>query len=123
MSWRPLDRVPDDIELAFHDAVRASILPVELHSAMGRDETGTLAITLADGRTAHVKFEATAQEPTNFGPRSALRYELQGRAVIGHDSFGLAARAIVDVKTRAFVAVACEVLWRKNGANGREAQR
>ena len=123
MSWRPLDRVPGDVELAFLDAVRATVLPVESHSGIGRAEDGTLAIALADGRTAHVMFKTTAQAPTNFGPRSALRYELRGRAVIDHESFGLGARAVVDVKTRAFVAVACEVLWQENEMSQREARR
>jgi len=114
MSWRPLDRVPDHVELAFLDAVRATILPVELHSRIAAAENGTLTVTLADGRMAHVSFQVATRASTNFGAREALRYDLNGQAVIGHTSFGLAARAVVDLKTRAFVEVACEILWREN---------
>ena len=123
MSWHPLERVPEDVELAFLDAVRATILPVDLHSGIGIAEDGALAVALDGGQMAHVSFEATAQTPTKFGPREALRYDLRGRAVVGHASFGLAARAVVDLKTRAFVTVTCEVLWRENDADGRDARR
>jgi hypothetical protein len=110
------------MELAFLDAVRATILPVELHSGICVADNGALEIPLPDGRVAHVSFGPSAQAPTSFGPREALRYDLSGRAVIGHASFGLAARAVVDLKTRAFVAVACEVLWQENATDEREAR-
>ncbi len=71
-----------------------------------------MAVDLADGRRLHASFRTIAQMPATFGAREALRYDLEGRAVIGAESLGLAAHAVVDVKTRAFLDVACEIRWR-----------
>jgi hypothetical protein len=70
-------------------------------------------VDLKDGRRVFVAFAKSAPAPATFGPRQALRYDLQGRAVVGTEGFGLAARAVIDVKTQAFVEVTCDVLWRR----------
>ena len=114
MSWRPLSRVPDMIELALLDAVRASVMPRDTHAGISLAENDMLAIDLADGRRIHASFRTLAQAPVTFGARNALRYDMDGRAIIGRDGLGLAAHAVVDIKTRAFLDVACEIRWREN---------
>ena len=112
MTWRPLSRVPDILELALLDAVRASVTGLDTLSGIRRDENGALAVDLSDGRRLHASFRAIAQSPATFGPREALRYDFEGRAIVGTESLGLAAHAVVDLKTRAFLDVGCETRWR-----------
>ncbi len=112
MTWRPLSRMPDPLEIALLDAVRASVTSLDTHAGIRRGENGALAVDLADGRRVHVSFRTLAQSPATFGAREALRYDLEGRAVVGTDSLGLAAHAVVDRKTRAFLDVGCETRWR-----------
>jgi hypothetical protein len=113
MTWRPLDKVPDPIQLAFLDAVRATVAPVGVYTGVSRANDDMLAVDLKDGRRVFVAFTKGAPAPATFGPRQALRFDLDGRAVVGSEGFGLAARAVIDVKTQAFVEVSCEVLWRR----------
>ena len=113
MTWRPLAKVPDPIQLAFLDAVRATIAPVGVYAGVSRANEDMLAVDLKDGQRVFVAFTKSAPTPAMFGPRQALRYDLNGRAVVGSEGFGLAARAVIDVKTQAFVEVACDVLWRR----------
>ena len=115
MTWRPLSRVPDVVEIALLDAVRASLTGLDTLSGIRRDENGALAVDLADGRRLHASFRTVAQTPATFGAREALRYDLEGRAIVGAESLGLAAHAIVDVKTRAFLDIGCETRWRDEG--------
>jgi hypothetical protein len=114
MNWQPLARVPDAIELALRDAVRASVMRLDTHAGISRVEDNMLAIDLADGRRIHAGFRTIAQAPVTFGAREALRYDMDGRAVIGRDGLGLVAHAVVDIKTRAFLDVSCEIRWREN---------
>jgi hypothetical protein len=37
---------------------------------------------------------------------------MQGRAIVGKAGLGLAAHAVVDIKTQAFLHVSCEIRWR-----------
>jgi hypothetical protein len=113
MSWQPLSRVPDALELAFLDIVRASVMPLDTHAGIRVAENDMLAVELADGRRIHARFRTLARTPVAFGPREALRYDLDGRAVVERESLGLAAHAVVDVKTRAFVDLSCEIRWRE----------
>ena len=113
MTWWPLDKIPDPVQLAFLDAVRATVAPVGLYAGVSRANDDMLAVDLKDGRRVFVALTKSAPTPATFGPRQALRYDLDGRAVIGSEGFGLAARAVIDVKTQAFVEVSCEVLWRR----------
>lgn len=113
MTWRPLTKVPDPIQLAFLDAVRATVAPVGVYHGISRANEDMLAVDLKDGRRVFVAFTKSPPTAATFGPRQALRYDLNGRAVVGSEGFGLAARAVIDVKTQAFVDVACEVLWRR----------
>ena len=112
MTWRPLSRVPDILEIALLDAVRASVTGLDTLAGIRRDENGALALDLADGRRLHANFRAIAQTPTTFGAREALRYDFEGRAIVGAESLGLAAHAVVDLKTHAFLDIACETRWR-----------
>jgi hypothetical protein len=112
MTWRPLNRVPDPLEIALLDAVRASVTALDTHAGIRREDNDALAVDLADGRRLRASFRTIAQTPAAFGAREALRYDLEGRAVVGAESFGLAAHAVIDLKTRAFLDVACETRWR-----------
>lgn len=112
MTWRPLSRVPDLLEIALLDAVRATVTGLDTLSGIHRDQNGALAVDLSDGRRLHASFRALAQTPAAFGAREALRYDFEGRAVVGAESLGLAAHAVVDIKTRAFLDVGCETRWR-----------
>ncbi|MBV8474209.1 MAG: hypothetical protein JO234_12395 [Hyphomicrobiales bacterium] len=112
MTWRPLSRIPNVVELALLDAVRASVSGLDTHAGFRREENGALAVDLADGRRLLANFRTLAQRPATFGAREALRHDLEGRAVMGAESLGLAAHAVVDVKTRAFLDVGCEIRWR-----------
>jgi hypothetical protein len=112
MTWRPLAGVPCPVQQAFLDAARGSVMPLNTHAGVSRAENDMLAVDLADGRRIHVNFRTIAQAAEKFGDRDAVRYDMQGRAVVGKESFGLAAHALVDVKTRAFLDVACEIRWR-----------
>jgi hypothetical protein len=114
MTWRPLDKVPDPVQLAFLDAVRATVAPIGVYAGVSRASEDMLAVDLKDGRRVFVAFTKSAPTAATFGPRQALRYDLNGRAVVGSEGFGLAARAVIDVKTQAFVEVSCEVLWRRD---------
>ena len=114
MTWRPLDRVPDPVQLAFLDAVRATVAPVGVYAGVSRASEEMLAVDMKDGRRAFVGFAKTAPTSTTFGERQALRYDFEGRAVIGAEGFGLSARAIVDVKTKAFLDITCDILWRRS---------
>lgn len=114
MTWRPLTGIPDPIQLAFLDAARATVMPLDTHAGISRGENDTLAVDLADGRRIHVAFKTIAQSPATFGARNALRYDMEGRAVVGTEGLGLAASAIVDIKTRAFLDVSCQIRWRDN---------
>jgi hypothetical protein len=113
MTWQPLARVPDPIQLALLDAARASIMPLDMRAGISRAENDMLAVDLADGRRIHVSFKTIAQTPETFGARNAVRYDMEGRAVIGKEGLGLAAHAVVDLKTRAFLNIACEIRWRE----------
>ena len=81
-------------------------------AGVSRGEDNMLIVDLADGRRIRVAFRTLAQTPETFGARSALRFDMDGRAVIGQEGYGLVAHAIVDVKTRAFLEVSCEIRWR-----------
>ena len=67
MTWRPLSRVPDVVEIALLDAVRASLTGLDTLSGVRRDENGALAVDLADGRRLHASFRTIAQTPATFG--------------------------------------------------------
>jgi hypothetical protein len=112
MSWQPLSRVPDPVQLALVDAVRASIMGLDMHAGVSRGENGMLIVEIADGRCIHVGLRTIAQTPETFGARTAMRFDLEGRAVLGQEGLGLAAHAVVDAKTRAFLDVGCEIRWR-----------
>jgi hypothetical protein len=114
MTWQPLARIPDPIQLAFLDAARATIMPLDTHAGVSRAENDMLAVDLADGRRIHVSFKTIAQSAEKFGARNAVRYAMEGRAIVGREGLGLAASAIVDVKTRAFLDVSCEIRWRES---------
>jgi hypothetical protein len=119
VTWRPLSRVPDALETALLDAVRASVMELDTHAGVRRDENGALTVDLKDGRRVHVSFRTVARAPTTFATRAGLRYDLDGRAVIGEESLGLAAHAVVDLRTRAFLDVACKTLWRDDAPSAR----
>ncbi len=118
MSWQPLARVPDPIQLALLDAVRASVMALDMHVGVSRGEDGMLAVDLADGRRIHVGFRTLAQTAETFGARAAMRFDMEGRAVLGKEGFGLAAHAVVDAKTKAFLDVSCEIRWRDGKSEG-----
>lgn len=120
MTWRPLSRVPDLLEIAMLDIVRASVTALDTHAGIRREDNGALAVDLADGRRLHASFRTIAQTPAAFGAREALRYDLEGRAVVGAESLGLAAHAVIDLKTRAFLDVGCEIRWRDETRRGPE---
>jgi hypothetical protein len=112
MTWQPLTRVPDPVQQALVDAVRASIMPVDTHAGVSRAEDDMLAVDLADGRRIRVTFRTVAKSAEKFGARDAVRFDMQGRAIVGKAGLGLAAHAVVDIKTQAFLDVSCEIRWR-----------
>jgi hypothetical protein len=112
MTWQPLTHVPDPVQQALLDAVRASIMALDTHAGVSRAENDMLAVDLPDGRRIHVAFKTIAKAAEKFGARDAVRYDMQGRAIVGKEGLGLAAHAVVDIKTQAFLDVSCEVRWR-----------
>lgn len=110
MTWRPLDQVPDPLRLALCDAVRAFVLQHDV-GRVQRDGDGLLIVPLPDGQVVRVGLRPTTQTPAPFGPRQAIRYDFDGHAAEGRMSYGLSARATLDVKTKAFVEVGCDILW------------
>jgi hypothetical protein len=112
MSWQPLTRIPDLVQIALLDAARASIMPLDMRAGISLGEGNMLAVDLTDGRRIHVGFRTVAKSAETFGARAALRYDMEGRAIVGQEGLGLAAHAVVDVKTKAFLDIACEIRWR-----------
>ncbi len=112
MTWQPLTRVPDVVQQALLDAARASIISLDTYAGVSRAENDMLAVDLVDGRRIHVSFKTIAKAAEKFGARDAVRYDMQGRAIVGKEGLGLAAHAVVDIKTQAFLDVSCEIRWR-----------
>jgi hypothetical protein len=112
LTWQPLRSVPSALELALCDTVRAVVSQLDLFAGISRTEDGDLDVALADGSRLRVNLRIAGRTATTFGPRQAVRYDLEGQAVFGGEGMGLAAHATLDIKTRAFLDVACTILWR-----------
>lgn len=111
MTWRPLDHIPDPLRLALCDAVRALVLEHDVGRGIRRDGDGLLIVPVPDGQEVRVGLRPTARAPVPFGPRQAIRYDFDGHAAQGRMSYGLSAHATLDVKTKSFVDVGCDILW------------
>jgi hypothetical protein len=116
MTWQPLDHVPDPLQLGLCDALRTFVLQRDLGLGIERDAEGLLVVPLAEGTVLRVGLTVTSRVAVRFGARQALRIDLGGRAVRGRTSYGLAGRAILDLKTKAFLDVDCDIVWTDAGA-------
>jgi hypothetical protein len=112
MTWRPLAAIPEPIDLALRNAVRARVSALDTSSGVSRGDGDRLIVDMRDGRSMHVMLAAGQPRPVSFGPREAVRYDLEGRAILDTEGFGVAGYAIIDLKTRAFFDVGCRILWR-----------
>jgi hypothetical protein len=112
MTWTPLQRLPNPLSLAFCDAVRATILQRDVGRGITRGGDGMLIVPMEEGAAVHVLLEPRSETAVKFGPRQAIRIDLAGRAVAGRMGYGLAATATIDVKSRCFMDVTCEIRWR-----------
>jgi hypothetical protein len=107
-----LRSVPTALELALCDSVRAVVSQLDTLAGISRMEHGDLNVALPDGTSLRVNLRIVGQTTATFGPRQVVRHNLEGQAVLGGEGIGLAAHATVDIKTRAFLDVACNVLRR-----------
>ena len=112
-TWQPLDRLPDPLRIALRDAVRAFLLQYDVGRGIQREADGSLSVPMSDGGHVRVSLRSVSQRMTSFGVRQAIRYDLEGRAVTGRRSFGLAASATLDVRSRAFSDIDCHLTWQE----------
>lgn len=102
MIWQPLREDVAPLDVALSRQIRALILA----DPEGRAAPVWTPLPLP-GAEAQLRLAARPEESEIRAGRMVLLYRLSGQATVGRDGFACNGRAVVDLKTRAFV----EVSW------------
>ena len=109
MNWTPAKSEPDLLEAAINDLARHTLMPAVVPAVGSLDPEGWRKVTLADGRQAAITLEIRPSTDRQWGPRAAACYDFVGQAALERDGFAIAGAIIVDVATKAFLEVDCEL--------------
>ncbi|WP_426441386.1 hypothetical protein [Bradyrhizobium genosp. P] len=97
---------------AVTNTARATILPSASITIPPPSTDGIWSQRLRDGREVRLKLSAHCLEQEQRGPRAVLVYALQGNAVVDNGmGYRVTGQAVLDVATRAFLDVKCQLEW------------
>jgi hypothetical protein len=117
MTWTPLAEEPQPLALAITDAVRAAVMPAGAIGSVRAGEDGVLVVERPDAPLVRAVFRQVDSEAVTIDRRDVYRLRLEGRAVAAGRSLVLAATAILDRATGAFLDVSYSVLSDRAVAN------
>lgn len=109
-AWRPAAREIDPLLEAVANTARATILPTAWINIPPPSADGIRSQRLRDGRELRLKLSTHCLGQEQRGPRAVLVYALKGNVIIDNSmGYGVTGRAILDVATRAFLDVSCQL--------------
>ncbi|MCC8955309.1 hypothetical protein H8B02_18245 [Bradyrhizobium sp. Pear77] len=109
-AWRPATHEIDPLLEAVADAARATILPTASIDMPPPSADGIRSQRLRDGRELRLKLSTHCLGQEQRGPRAVLVYALKGSVVVDNGTgYGVTGRAVLDVATRAFLDVSCQL--------------
>ncbi|MFG3594397.1 hypothetical protein [Bradyrhizobium sp. RDI18] len=108
--WRPATHEIDPLLEAVANTARATILPTATINIPPPSADGICSQRLRDGRELRLKLSAHYLEQERRGPCTVLVYALQGNAVVDNRmGYRVTGQAVLDVATRAFLEVECQL--------------
>lgn len=102
-TWQPLRREPDSFELAVLEAIRLTLPAAFADLGTGPRRFDGCRTRLPDGTEIVVEFAAHAVEAPPFRGRRTLGVALAGHAARPGRAWRFDGRAVVDVRSRAFL--------------------
>ena len=103
--WQPPVQEPDPIEAAARDVIRH-----RLPALFGQELTSPVQfahdrVILPSGEIAEVRMSGQPIAPKKWRGRAALHYGIEGGIGVNGTLFVMAADAIVDLRTHAFLSI------------------
>ncbi|MEW6256046.1 MAG: hypothetical protein AB1592_08825 [Pseudomonadota bacterium] len=105
MTWTPPDRDIHPYETILSLAIRDTIL-----AAPSGNGEGTWREVEAQGEALNLHLRVAPRERRTFNGRAVLAYAVAGDAVAAGTGYRCEGEALIDLKTRAFLAVECRLL-------------
>jgi len=105
MIWRPLERDMDPRDMILSEAVRDAVT----RYPDGRREASWQELAHGGVRLS-VCLRHAPQQTFAYNGRAALLYAVAGEVVEGREGFRCEGRAVLDLKTRAFLHVECSLI-------------
>ncbi len=110
--WCPATHEIDPLLEAVANTARATILPSSSINIPPPSADGIWSQRLRDGREARLKLSTHCLQQEQRGPWAVLVYALQGNAVVDNAiGYRVTGQAVLDVATRAFLDVECQLEW------------
>lgn len=107
MTWVPPERDIDPLEKALSLAVRDTILAFPAGNGSAPESWRDLS---REGAAVSVLLRVAPREAASHQGRAALAYDVGGEAVAGRVGYRCEGRAVIDLKTRAFLDVTCRLV-------------
>ncbi|WP_127089607.1 hypothetical protein [Aquabacter cavernae] len=107
MTWQPPERDIDPFEKLLSLAVRDTILA---HPAGNGGAAQTWRELRSDGMALNLLLRVAPREAVSHQGRAALTYDVGGEALSGRTGYRCEGRAVIDLKTRAFLDVTCRLV-------------
>ncbi|MEW6122661.1 MAG: hypothetical protein AB1698_08595 [Pseudomonadota bacterium] len=107
MTWGPPERDMEPLEKALSLAVRDTILAYPAGNGGAPDHWRDMR---SEGAPLSVLLRIFPRETASHRGRAALAYDVAGEAVVGRMGYRCEGRAVIDLKTRAFLDVACRLV-------------
>jgi hypothetical protein len=108
-AWTPAQSGLDPLEEAIHAVARHVLMPGAAPAIAARTPEGWHRLALADGRHVTIALKTRLRAERQWGPRAALWHDFFGQATVERDAVTFAGRAVIDVGTRAFLEVDCQL--------------
>lgn len=105
MTWRPPERDIHPYEKILSLAIRDAIL-----SAPAGNGPGAWREVSAEGETLNLMLRIAPREQRSFKGRAVLAYAVAGDAVAAAKGYRCEGEALIDLKTRAFLSVECQLV-------------
>lgn len=106
MIWRPLDEDVSPFDVMVSTAVRDCII----QNPNGLRENAQWRDFTYEGVKLSLRMRAAPQQSLTHNKRAAIEYVVAGEGVSGEIGYRCEGRAILDLKTRAFLDVDCELI-------------
>ncbi|MGY3133986.1 hypothetical protein ACVWZM_004668 [Bradyrhizobium sp. USDA 4501] len=107
--WHPATREIDPLLEAVANTARATILPTAPINIPPPSADGIRSQRLRDGRELRLKLSTHPVEQEQRDPCAVLVYALKGNVVVDNTGYRVTGQAVLDVATRAFLDVSCQL--------------